>query len=138
MSATDLDVIHAGNSLAIPGVLSATGLVLPEDLPYTEWERIGGTLKRMEKSVQWWIGDWLRFGERKYGQMYSQALDGTNFSYGSLANMKYVAEHVESSRRRENVPFSHHQEVASLSPAVASPARRAASARACHAITARP
>lgn len=73
----------------------------------------------MEKSIQWWVGDWLRFGERKYGEMYSQMLDSTDYEYGSLANMKYIAERFESSLRSENLSWSHHKEVAPLEPGLA-------------------
>jgi phage N-6-adenine-methyltransferase len=91
-------------------------LVFREDTPFEVWSEVVGRLKSAEKSIQWWIGDALRFGERKYGEMYSQALEATDFSYGTLANAAYVAGKIESSRRRENLPFSHHQAVAALEP----------------------
>ena len=62
------------------------------------------------------IGDWLVYGEHTYGEMYAQALDATGFSYGTLANQVYVAQRFDFSRRRENLSFSHHQEVAALPP----------------------
>lgn len=96
--------------------LSDTSLALPEDYTYEEWEQLGLALGRMERSVQWWVGDWIRFGERRYGEMYSQALDATGRPYGSLANAVYVASRFDSSRRRENLSFGHHQEVAALDP----------------------
>jgi hypothetical protein len=43
----------------------------------------------MEKGVKWWLGDWLNFGERKYGETYSQAIDTTGHSYQALANAKW-------------------------------------------------
>lgn len=112
----DAEIVESGKALAIPGVITPTSLSLPEDLEYDSWVVIGDTLKRMEKSVQWWIGDWLRFGERKYGEMYSQALEATGLEYGTLANAKYVAEKIESSFRNENLSFTHHYHVASLPP----------------------
>jgi N6-adenosine-specific RNA methylase IME4 len=114
--ADEREIIGAGGALAIPGEITPTSLTLPEDLSYERWVSIGDTLKRMEKSVQWWIGDWLRFGERKYGQMYTQALEATNLEYQTLANAKWVADKVEFSLRRENVPFSHYKEIAALPP----------------------
>lgn len=88
-----------------------------DDTPYEVWAEVVGRLKSAEKSIQWWIGDALKFGERKYGEMYSQVLEGTDYTYGALANMAYVAGRIESSRRHENLSFTHHQEVASLDPA---------------------
>ena len=37
-------------------------------------------------------------------------------AYGTLANYKYVCAKIPFSRRREQVSFSHHKEVASLTP----------------------
>lgn len=102
--------------LSIPGVVTETGLELPPDLTYDEWESVGRTLQRIERSVMWWVGDWLRYGERRYGETYSQALSTTDYAYQTLANAAYVAERVESSRRRENLSWSHHAEIAALEP----------------------
>ena len=40
----------------------------------------------------------------------------TPYTYGALMNIAYTARQVEISRRRENLPFSHHAEVACLKP----------------------
>jgi hypothetical protein len=48
--------------------------------------------------------------------MYSQALDATEMEYGTLANAKWVSGQFEFSRRRENLSWSHHLEVAKLGP----------------------
>lgn len=92
---------------------------LPEHLTFEAWEEVGRVIGRAGRAVQWWAGDWLRFGERRYGEMYSQGLDATGLDYGTLANYVYVTDRFESSRRRENLSFGHHQEVASEPPEVA-------------------
>jgi N6-adenosine-specific RNA methylase IME4 len=97
--------------------LSETGLALPEDYTFDEWEQLGLALGRMERSVQWWVGDWIRFGERRYGEMYAQALDATGRDYGTLQKAVYVADKIELFRRRNNLSWSHHAEVAALPPA---------------------
>jgi N6-adenosine-specific RNA methylase IME4 len=114
--ADEREIIGAGGALAIPGEITPTSLTLPEDLPYERWVSIMGTLYRMEKSVQWWIGDGLRFGERKYGEMYSQVAEETGLSNGSLRDMKWVAERFELSERSDNLPWSHYRQVAALPP----------------------
>lgn len=107
------------NAIAVTDnvIYEATGLTLPPGLDYEAWEQIGTALQQMEKSVMWWIGDWLRYGERAYGESYTQAIETTGRSYQSCANAKYVAGRIEFSRRRENVSWSHHAEVAALEPA---------------------
>lgn len=94
-----------------------TRLVLPEKLSFDHWERIGRQLQLADLAVRWWIGDWLVYGEQRYGEKYSQALeDQTGRKTQTLMNYAYVAKAVEISRRRENVDFSTHAEVASLPP----------------------
>jgi DNA modification methylase len=96
--------------------LAETGLIVDGDPTYEEWEMCGEFLKQAEKAVQFWIGDWVNYGERKWGEMYAQALEATDNEYQTLANYKYVADNVDFSRRRENLSFSHHAEVAKLPP----------------------
>ena len=103
-------------SLALPGRLTHTSLELPGDLPYEQWEKVGIKLRAIHGAVQWWIGDWLRYGEHAYGEMYSQALEATGKEYQTLNQAVWVAGAVEISRRRENLSWSHHVEVAGLSP----------------------
>jgi hypothetical protein len=101
----------------IPGCqFTPISLTLPEDLEYDHWERIGRQLQRADMAVQWWIGDWLNFGERKYGEKYAQAIEETGRAMQTLKNYAYVARQIETSRRRDVVDFSTHAEVASLEP----------------------
>ena len=93
-----------------------TGLVLPENLPFDKWQELIGTLKGMIGGVPWWTGDLVNFGERKYGERYSQAMDELGLKYDRLANYAWVASKVEPSTRVENLSWSHHREVADLEP----------------------
>jgi len=96
--------------------LGETGLSIKRGLSFPEWELVGQFLKKANKSVQFWLGDWLNYGEQKYGEMYAQAVDATDYEQGTLANFKYVSARIEISRRREDLPWAHHAEVASLEP----------------------
>lgn len=60
--------------------------------------------------------DWLNYGERAYGEKYSQAIDATGFEYGAVANFAWVAKAVEPSTRVESLSWTHHREVAALDP----------------------
>jgi N6-adenosine-specific RNA methylase IME4 len=97
--------------------LSATGLTFTQDVTYDEWSAIGERLQFIGKAVQFWIGDWIRYGEHRFGEKYAQAVEATGYEEKTLRNAVYVAEHVDLSRRRDNLGFSHHSEVASLKPA---------------------
>jgi hypothetical protein len=93
----------------------ALGLRLPEGLAFEQWADIGKTLCRSDQVMKWWLGDWAAFGSRKYGQLKEFAeINGLN--YGTLRNLAWVSEKVELSRRRDNVEWSKHAEVAALEP----------------------
>lgn len=92
----------------------ATKLVLPETMTFEEWERVGNSLQQMQRSILWWVGDWLNFGDLKYGEKYAQAIEGTGYSYQALADAAYVCRNIDASLRREILTFSHHREVAKL------------------------
>ena len=105
------------NEISLQGCkFTKTQLIIEENTNYNQWENIGRFLKTIEGSVQFWLGDWLLFGENKYGEMYSQALDATELDYQTLADVKYTASKVEISCRNENLSFSHHKAVAPLPP----------------------
>lgn len=96
---------------------SSVALRLPENLTFDEWRQYGKQLLEGAVAVMWWIGDWLNYGERRYGQTYTMAVDMTGLELGTLANAKRVAAAIETSRRREVLSFSHHADVAALDPA---------------------
>jgi len=96
-----------------------TGLIISEDTTIQEWQELGQSLKKIEGAVQFWIGDWARFGEKKGfytdSKVYDQLEEITGLERHTLQNYKGVAE-LTSSRRREDLSFSHHAEVAKLNP----------------------
>ncbi len=94
-------------------------LDLPPGLSYEEWQTHGENLAAMSGSIQWWIGDFINYGEAAYGEKYSQALtlwesQAKDEGYGGLANMAWVSREYESSIRIENLSWSHHLIAASL------------------------
>jgi len=96
--------------------LKPTGLSVRGKPTLAEWERCGIVLRRIEGAVQWWIGDWLNYGEKAYGEKYTDAEALTELERQTLTNYAYVSAHVTISRRRENVSYSVHAEVAPLPP----------------------
>ncbi len=111
-------IVSYGNGTVSLGkfTLTHTGLLASGEPTYTEWEDCGKFLKQADKAVQFWIGDWLNFGEKKYGETYTQALEATDYNYGTLRDSKWVSSRIELSRRRDNLEFSMHREVAPLDP----------------------
>ena len=104
--------------LSIPqGVTLATSsLTIGEDLSFEEWAKLGETLKVVHRATLFWIGDWLNYGERKYGEMFAQAIDATYYSLSTLQTAKWVSDRIECSIRMESLTWNHHQLVAPLEP----------------------
>jgi len=90
-------------------------LTLPVDLKFEEWCDIGGTLGRARNSLQWLIGDWWRYGDQ-YGHDLAQQVDQWGLAFHTCQNYASVCSSFEISRRRENLSFRHHAEVAALAP----------------------
>lgn len=104
-----------------PGVIAtATGLVVPADLPIAVWVSIGERLAKVECATVWQIADWWAHGSHVYGRRKAIVAAttplGARFSFGTLMNLGSTARAVAASRRREVLSFSHHVEVAKLSP----------------------
>jgi hypothetical protein len=86
-------------------------------LSRSEWRVYGSRLGLLSKSTNWWLGDWIRFGQRQYGDhRYEIAAEVTGYDQQTLMNFAYVAGRFEISRRRETLSWSHHAELAGLDP----------------------
>jgi phage N-6-adenine-methyltransferase len=103
-------------SLPDPIELSPVGLTVNGEVAYEDWAAFGETLQRVEGSINWWIGDWINYGERKYGEAHTQAMEATGKAYTTIANCAWVASKIDFSRRRENLSWSHHMEIAKCEP----------------------
>lgn len=93
---------------------TASALVIPETVTLDQWAEIGRFLLKSTKTMTWWIADWAAFGEKQYGRLKEFCDHNPDFEYGTVRNLAWVASNVELSRRRDNLKFSHHIEVASL------------------------
>jgi hypothetical protein len=82
----------------------------------SEWAAQGRRLGVIGRGAGWWIGDWLRYGNEKFGERYVRASKITGYGVQTLMNMVYVASRFEMDRRHESLSFSHHAEVAALEP----------------------
>lgn len=87
------------------------------DLSRDEWVKAGLRLGGVSRSTSWWVGDWVRFGQHHYpGDSYGFASRVTGYDEKTLRNFAYVAGRYDESRRRRNLTWSHHAELAKLQP----------------------
>jgi len=91
------------------------GLILPDELTFNEWKTIGEDLEGDHNALMWQRADWAAYGERRYRRDYGPALEQL-YSRQGIYDLASVARRVDISRRREDLSFSHHREVASLDP----------------------
>jgi len=95
--------------------MSSVACELGDSLDLESWIRIGMRLGTIGRGSAWWIGDWVNYGNARFGEKYSRAARVTGYDVQSLMNMALVASKFRISRRRENLSWSHHAEVAALS-----------------------
>ena len=94
--------------------------VITEITIFEDRREIWGLLKQVKDNLQFWIGDWARFGEKKgyyiSSKVYDELEEITGLGHNTIKNIKSIAEAVPSSLRNDELSFSHHIEVAKLQP----------------------
>lgn len=111
VSAADRTIASGASSI------TATSWVATREIELAEWIAAGQYLGTVGRSSQWWIGDWILYGNTKFGERYARAARITGYDVQTLTNMVYVASRYEISRRREKLSWSHHESLAALTPA---------------------
>lgn len=103
-----------------PGVPAQGGSpvswVPKKELDVGEWASVGRRIGVVGRSVQWLLGDWITYGNAKFGERYSRASKITGYDTQTLMNMVYVASRFAISRRREMLSWSHHETLAAVEP----------------------
>jgi hypothetical protein len=97
-----------------PARISVVAWAPNREIDFPEWAEAGRRLGAMGRCGQWGLGDWIQYGNAKFGERYTRAAHITGYDAQTLMNMVYVASRFEISRRRENLSWSHHETVASL------------------------
>jgi hypothetical protein len=96
-------------------VTPSVGLAIKSTLSYDAWLRLGKQLSIVATSSAWCLGDWLVHGERQFNGRYRAAVEQSGLDYKTLRNYAWVAKRFPMERRREDLSFGHHAEVAALS-----------------------
>jgi hypothetical protein len=81
-----------------------------------QWTDCLDYLMHLSRRIHWWIGDLLVYGEARWGEMYDKMIERTGYEIRTLRTLKWVAGQIGPSRRRDDLTFAHHQEVAGLPP----------------------
>jgi hypothetical protein len=97
----------------ISAKVKPSALIIPEKATLEQWTDIGRKLYHTGQTMTWWLADWAAYGDREYGQL-KEFCEIQGMNYQSIRDIAYVAANVELSRRRDNLSFTHHREVAAL------------------------
>lgn len=98
--------------------ITPQGLAVNGAPSFDAFEALGETLRTLEKSIQFAVGDFFREVEARFGERASQLLDATAWSEQTIRTYRWTAKNVAPQTRRMDVlTYSHHQVVAKLAPA---------------------
>ena len=113
----DMQVSESGNMIIAGFEFTPTRLIAHGDPTFEDWERVGIFLRYVDTGAQFWIGDWLNYGEPVYGEKYSQALEHTGYELSTLETYAWISRSVPPSNRKETIPFGYYSNgLAALSP----------------------
>jgi len=116
MNENQLAVIE--QTISIPGVkVSCVGLEIDENLSQEQLAIVISCLHRVSGASNWMWGDALSFSGRKWGNrytgsIYDEANKITGLAVPTLKAAKFTAEHIQPARRRKELTFTHHVEIA--------------------------
>ena len=91
-----------------------SGIHFADALSFEAWLAIGNELISNARGIGFQIGDWINFGQSKYGEKYTSAIASTGISDKTLKNYAYVARKVAPALRESGIGFEHHAVVAKL------------------------
>lgn len=96
----------------IPFEATRVGWTPSKELDWDEYISVGKDIACAEAATQWWIGDWYNQGYA-YGE-HEAACIAAGIDYANARKCASVCKSFELLRRRNNVSFSHHQEIARI------------------------
>src|SRR5688500_17077028 len=100
MSDEALTTVTADGELVVGGFrFSPTGLVPIGQPDFEDWDRVGVFLRYIHTGSQFWLGDWLNYGEASYGERYAQAVEHTGYDLHSLQTYAWIARSVAAENR---------------------------------------
>lgn len=104
--------------VGVDGDFTPVSLVLPDDLPESGWVDVGRRLVPLAEAAQFWVGDWINFGIRRFGKRrtYELIREVTKLDDGTLYQYRRVAARVNPVHRVQDLSFFHHRVVESLPP----------------------
>lgn len=102
-----------------PFICSHNGLAvrLGATPTYEEWDVIGLMLAVLARGLPFCVGDWLNYGEARFGELAAQAIDQARWQPETTRVYRWLAAQVSPAvRRMDRLGLRHHLLVAKLPP----------------------
>lgn len=100
--------------LEASGALTPRALNLPGEIEWDRYEGLGAFLGEFKSRINFYLGDWLIFGEGTFGERFAQAGEATGLSEQTLLRTMAICRGIPPSRRHDRLSWSVHSCVASL------------------------
>jgi hypothetical protein len=107
-------------------VFNPNSLILPDGLSFDQWKDVGSQLRSCQRALNWWIGDWLAYGQLTYKDyIHGHQLERGILRYasellgveeGCLANWKWISSAVSLSSRKDRLTWSAAREIVCVAP----------------------
>lgn len=95
--------------------LTPTALIFPDaEITHDEWFDLGLILSNLERSTQWWVGDWANRAHDIWGIGYEIIASEFSYEIETLYTYAWVARQIDTSIRNRDLSFSHHRLVAGM------------------------
>jgi hypothetical protein len=136
ISAMKIDAPGCGMPAPIPAFIrtTPTGMELASDLSFDEWQALGESFGVALQTAAWCVGDWMLYGERKWGRQlllngeefdsdkpsrlpaeaFDAAVRSTGLDRQTLSQYASVCRKIPKEERRINLSFAHHRILAPL------------------------
>ncbi len=96
------------------GVITLTGLRVPNTITLEDMTTLGRGVGTMHKVAQWAAGDFLVASETLFPEEWSQLTETLALSERAREDYQRVAKSVPYDQRRPELSYSHHRVVASM------------------------
>lgn len=106
--------------IVIPDVqrarLTPTGATFDPTITFDEWAALGSRLGGHETALRWAVGDWMLYGTEHFGTRAIVVASATGLAEQTISNTLSVCKRIPIDRRRSELSFTHHEELASQTP----------------------
>jgi hypothetical protein len=99
------------------GAITPTSLTLKPGVSFDRMEALITLFGQVHRQSAWILGDAINYTEAAYGEIYAQAHAWTGLAEQTLMNYASTCGRIPKSRRRGELPFSVHAEIAALDAA---------------------